>query len=34
MSNNYWEDVYQSKQVDQLSWYQQQDQKTLELIRS
>ncbi|MFW6699076.1 class I SAM-dependent methyltransferase [Acinetobacter pittii] len=34
MSNNYWEDVYQSKQVDQLSWYQQQDQKTLEMIRS
>ena len=34
MSNNYWEDVYQSKQVDQVSWYQQQDQKTLELIRS
>ncbi|WP_332606041.1 methyltransferase domain-containing protein [Acinetobacter sp. ESBL14] len=34
MSNNYWEDVYQSKQVDQVSWYQQQDQKTLELIQS
>jgi 2-polyprenyl-3-methyl-5-hydroxy-6-metoxy-1,4-benzoquinol methylase len=34
MSNNYWEDVYQSKQVDQVSWYQQQAEKTLELIRS
>lgn len=34
MSRNYWEDVYQSKQVDQVSWYQQQDQKTLELIQS
>lgn len=34
MSQNYWENVYQSKQVDQVSWYQQQDQKTLELIQS
>lgn len=34
MSQNYWENVYQSKQVDQVSWYQQRDQKTLELIQS
>jgi hypothetical protein len=34
MSNNYWEDVYQSKQPEQVSWYQQQAEKTLELIRS
>lgn len=34
MSNNYWEDVYQSKDTDQVSWYQAQDTKTLELIQS
>ncbi|ENX34771.1 hypothetical protein F889_01408 [Acinetobacter colistiniresistens] len=33
MSKNYWEEVYQSKQADQVSWYQQYDHKTLELIR-
>ncbi|NNP68855.1 class I SAM-dependent methyltransferase [Acinetobacter sp. Ac_5812] len=34
MSRNYWEDVYQLKQADQVSWYQQQDHKTLALIQS
>ncbi|ENX12567.1 hypothetical protein F895_02943 [Acinetobacter sp. CIP 64.2] len=34
MSRNYWEEVYQSKQADQVSWYQQHNHKTLALIRS
>lgn len=33
MENNYWEKVYQSKQVDKVSWYQQQDLKRLALIQ-
>lgn len=31
--SNYWEDVYQSKQAEQVSWYQSQDIKALELIK-
>lgn len=32
MSRNYWEEVYQSKQADQVSWYQQQPSQTLTFI--
>jgi len=34
MSRNYWEEVYQSKQADQVSWYQQQPSQTLAIIES
>ncbi|MDO3665502.1 MULTISPECIES: methyltransferase domain-containing protein [Acinetobacter] len=34
MSRNYWEEVYQSKQADQVSWYQQQPSQTLTFIES
>ncbi|TCB55209.1 class I SAM-dependent methyltransferase [Acinetobacter terrae] len=34
MSKSHWENVYQTKDIDQVSWYQAQDKKTLELIKS
>jgi SAM-dependent methyltransferase len=34
MSDNYWEDVYQSKQTDQVSWYQQHPSQTIKFIQS
>ncbi|EOR08852.1 class I SAM-dependent methyltransferase [Acinetobacter genomosp. 15BJ] len=34
MSRNYWEEVYQSKPADQVSWYQQQPSQTLTFIES
>lgn len=34
MIKNYWENVYQSKEADQVSWYQVKDQKTLKRIEA
>mgnify|MGYP003460581296 FL=1 len=34
MSKNYWENVYQTKEEDQVSWYQVKDQKTLKRIEA
>lgn len=34
MIKDYWENVYQSKEVDQVSWYQVEDQKTLQRIKA
>lgn len=33
MSQKHWENVYQTKSTDQVSWYQAQDQKSFELIQ-
>ena len=34
MSKDYWENVYQTKEEDQVSWYQVKDQKTLKRIEA
>ncbi len=33
MSNNYWEDVYLNKDSEQVSWYQTQDNRTIEHLK-
>ena len=33
MSQNHWEDVYQTKEADQVSWYQVQDDQFLDLLK-
>ena len=34
MSKDYWENVYQTKEEDQVSWYQVKDQKILKRIEA